>query len=112
MFYEAVVGINYINPMIRFFPCFMKTYGAFHSDSYSTHEDDDMDNGITTNKTILKLLKDENTQMLTMDLKGMEKNCEAHQKTMLLIQYLQNPVCFGSCSIDSFSNLFCVVYTT
>lgn len=105
LFYEAYIGMNYINPLNRFFPCFLETYGFFRNDE-SFWNDMKKTNliGIRQNKdiemNIPSVTSEEFASYFTKLDTSLEKNinitCKDAKLNCLLTQYIDEPISFLS----------------
>lgn len=100
LFYEAYVGMNYINLQNRFFPCFLETYSFFRNDEYFW-------NDMKSTKQI-GIRGDPNTEInipsvsvqefagfftkLDTSLKNINITCKDAKLNCLLTQYIENPI--------------------
>ncbi len=91
LLYEYIVGKYYVNKQMKFFPCFLETYGMFMYYSHKLYEN-------MKNKTECFNITKQN---LTETLKYMGDNivkkhirasCEHQLSLSLLAQYVENPV--------------------
>jgi hypothetical protein len=78
----------------------MKTYGAFHSNEYNEGYFEELMRNLDgreerLNDYMNRKFHEEKLRLLTMDIEGIKIDCEAPQKTMLLIQHLREPVTIG-----------------
>ena len=106
LFYEAYIGMNYINPLNRFFPCFLETYGFFRIDEYfwgdmkSTKEIGIRNSTNTkTDMNIPSVSAEEFAGFFTKidtSLKNINITCEDAKLNCLLTQYIEEPITFLS----------------
>ena len=96
LLYEYLVGVKFINRMIKRFPCFLETYGFYF---YNRHIDwGAMMNTAPLNKTLLKGL----TQQTAIDY---EKACDNSVLASVLIQHIHSAISIRE-AIRSYSE-FC-----
>lgn len=86
LFYEAMVGLNYINGLIPYFPCFLETYSALKHKSNKTVYN--LKNGIEVD------LPNIFTETNLLNVATYTQACKDANFNAVLIEYINNPVTF------------------
>lgn len=90
LFYEAMVGLKYINTLIPYFPCFLETYSALKHKSKATSLE-------LGDATTINNLNNLTNIFETIDMSSFENyanSCKSADKNSLLIEYVPQPISF------------------
>jgi len=85
--YEYLVGVKYINRIMKIFPCFVQTYGLFY---YDTPENwTKMEKADSSDKAVLQ-------NLVLQHSIDYSKACEQSKYAAVLIQHIQNAITMNS----------------
>lgn len=108
LFYEAFVGLTYINEQNNYFPCFLKTYNLFKinkKDYRKRIEDPD-----TYRSELAPDLLNAGLKKLGInDAEAINTSCSSPTQITLLLQFIENPVQLHDWIYKEMNNpMFCV----
>lgn len=89
LYYEYLVGINFLNKKNNIFPCFTETYQILRNKS------NELKKNMTEKKTILMREIENEYEFLNKNEKeNIKESCNNSDKLAILVQYLKNPITF------------------
>lgn len=87
LYYEYLVGINFVNKMNNIFPCFTETYQILINDS------NELKTQMINGKSIPVEKINKHFRVLDMDItEGIKNSCKHSDQLALLVQYIKNPI--------------------
>lgn len=98
LFYEGYVGLEYVNKLVPYFPCFLETYGLFYNNSDSLRQKLVSFNPSASKQTMDNIIKLMKKSLQTINFNqntfksSLSQSCLRNESFCVLVQYVENPI--------------------